>query len=86
MSFAAEVARGHITWFYNGRPVGTVRSRAAVSDVPLTMRLSLVGQQNREMNKTFFISDWQRGYDLHAGRSVTSGHSLKRGKYSGCRP
>lgn len=83
VSFAVEVTRKHVTWFYNGRPIGTVRSGAAVSDVPLTMRLSLAGDQNREMNKTFFISDWQRGYDLHTGRSVTSGDSLRKGKYSG---
>ena len=83
VSFAVEVTRKHVTWFYNGRPIGTVRSGAAVSDVPLTMRLSLAGDQNSEMNKTFFISDWQRGFDLHAGRSVTSGDSLRKGKYSG---
>ena len=58
-------------------------SRAAVSDVPLTMRLSLVGKPNREMNKTAFISDWQRGFDLSAGRTVSNGKSLRRGTYSG---
>jgi hypothetical protein len=83
VAFGVEVARGHITWFYNGKAIGTVRSRAAVSDVPLTMRLSLVGDGNHEMNKTFFISDWQRGYDMHRGKSVTSGNALRRGKFSG---
>ena len=83
VAFAVEVARGHITWFYNGDPIGTVRSRAAVSDVPLTMRLRLVGQQDHEMNKTTYISDWQRGFDLHAGTSVTRGPSLRRSGYSG---
>jgi len=83
VSFAVEVAHGHITWFYNGGVIGTVRSSAAVSDVPLTMRLSLVGDPNHEMNKTTFISDWQRGYDLHRGRSVTSGKSLRHSKFSG---
>jgi hypothetical protein len=78
-----EVARGHITWFYNGDAVGSVRSRAAVSDVPLTMRLSLVGDQNQEMNKTVFISDWQRGFDLSSGKSVTNGRSLQRSGFSG---
>jgi hypothetical protein len=83
VAFAVEVARGHITWFFNGRAIGTVRSRSAVSDVPLTMRLSLVGDRNHEMNKTEFISDWQRGFDLRSGRSVTNGKSLQRGKFSG---
>jgi hypothetical protein len=83
LAFAVEVARSHITWFYNGNAIGTVRSRAAVSDVPLTMRLSLVGDQNREMNKTVFISDWQRGFDMSSGKSVTSGRSLRRSGFSG---
>jgi hypothetical protein len=83
LAFAVEVARGHITWFYNGDAVGSVRSRAAVSDVPLTMRLSLVGDQNQEMNKTVFISDWQRGFDLSSGKSVTNGRSLQRSGFSG---
>ena len=57
------MARGHITWFYNGEAIGSVRNRAAVSDVPLTMRMSLVGDQNREMNKTLFhlrLAAWIR--------------------------
>ena len=83
VAFAVEVARGHITWFYNGEAIGTVRNRAAVSDVPLTMRLSLVGDQNREMNKTRFISDWQRGFDLRSGKSVTNGRSLRSSEFSG---
>jgi hypothetical protein len=85
VAFAVEVTRGHITWFYNGDPIGTVQSRAAVSDVPLTMRLSLVGDRTNEMNKTMFISDWQRGFDLSAGKSVASGRSLQRGEFTaGC--
>ncbi len=83
LAFAVEVARGHITWFYNGDAIGSVRSRAAVSDVPLTLRMSLVGDQNREMNKTVFISDWQRGFDLGSGKSVTNGRSLHRSGFSG---
>jgi hypothetical protein len=83
VAFAVEVARGHITWFYNGGAIGTVRSRAAVSDVPLTMRLSLAGAGNREMNKSSFISDWQRGFDMRSGKSVTNGQSLRRGTASG---
>jgi hypothetical protein len=83
VAFAVEVARRHVTWFYNGKAIGTVRSGAAVSGVPLTMRLRLVGPQNREMNKTGYISDWQRGFDLHAGRLVTGGASLRRDRQSG---
>jgi hypothetical protein len=83
VAFAVEVTRGHITWFYNGKVIGTVRNRAAVSDVPLTMRMSLVGDQDHEMNKTGLISDWQRGFSLRSGKTVASGPSLKRGSLSG---
>ncbi len=82
-AFAVEVARGHISWFVNGRVIATVRSRAAVSDVPMTLRLSLVGDGQNEMNRTKAISDWQRGYSLRTGRSVTSGHALRRGTHAG---
>jgi hypothetical protein len=83
VDFAIEVTRRHITWFYNGDPIGTVNNTAAVSDVPLTMRLSLVGDPNKEMNKTEFMSDWQRGWDLHTGSPVTNGASLRRSTFSG---
>lgn len=83
-AFAVEVTKRHISWFVNGRVIGTVQSRAAVSDVPMTLRLSLVGGgPDQEMNKTQFISDWQRGFSLDRGRKVTSGDSLKRGTHGG---
>jgi hypothetical protein len=81
-SFAAEVTKGHISWFVNGRIIATAKSSAAVSDTPLTMRLSLVGG-DQEMNRTSAIFDWQRGYSLAHGRSPTNGHSLSGGS-SGC--
>jgi len=82
-SFAVEVSKRHISWFLNGRVIGTVRSRAAVSDVPMTLRLSLVGDGQHEMNKTQFISDWQRSFSLERGRKVTSGARLKTGTHAG---
>ena len=82
-AFAVEVAKAHISWFVNGRAIATVRSKAAVSDVPMTLRLSLVGDDQAEMNRTQAIFDWQRGYSLTSGRSVTSGHGLRRSTYAG---
>ncbi len=83
VAFAVEVTRRHISWFLNGRVIATVRSRSAVSDVPLTMRLSLVGSGQREMNRVIVISDWQRGWSLDRGRPDARGHALRRGTYSG---
>jgi hypothetical protein len=80
---AVEVARGHVSWFVDGRVIGTVRSRAAVPDVPLTLRLRLVGEGNREMNTINFISDWQRGFSLGRGRRVSSGAALNGGTHGG---
>jgi hypothetical protein len=82
-AFAVEVARGHISWFVNGRVIATVNSRAAVSDVPMTMRMSLVGDGQQEMNRTETMSDWQRGFSLDRGRQVTSGHRLRLGTHGG---
>lgn len=81
-AIAVEVTRGHISWFVDGRVIGTVRSRAAAR-VPRTLRLRLVGEGDREMNTINFISDWQRGFSLDRGRRVASGASLKRSKHGG---
>ena len=78
-SLAVEVEPGHITWFYAGRPVGTVRTSLAVSRVPLTLRLSLVGHGTDEMNRASLGSDWQRGYAATTGRQVLTGAALRYG-------
>ena len=80
-ALAAEVARRHITWFVNGRPVATVKNAKAVSDLPMTLRLSLVGKGRQEMNDTDILSDWQRGFSLVRGKQVTSGDAMQVGSY-----
>jgi hypothetical protein len=82
-TFSVEVARGHISWFLNGRVIATVRDQRAVSDVPMTLRFSMVGNKQNEMNRTQAISDWQRGFSLERGRQVTSGKAPRRGTYAG---
>lgn len=82
IAFAVEVSKRHITWFMEGRPIGTVKSRAAVSDVPLTLRMSMVGSGQQEMNHTQVISDWERGFTLARGKQVRSGQALKQSRYS----
>jgi hypothetical protein len=76
---AIEVAHGHITWFLNGAAVGSVTSDAAVPGVPLTLRLSLVGDPDKEMDQTALISDWQRGFPVNTGQQVVSQKKLPRG-------
>jgi hypothetical protein len=81
---AVEVAKGHITWFWDGKPIGTVKGRGAVSDVPMTLRFSLVGDQVTEHNQTGVVSDWQRGFALDRGKQVLSGPRLKSGALTTC--
>ena len=83
VAFAVEVTKRHISWFVNGQVIATVRSEAAVSDLPMTLRLRLAGDGHSEMNKTQFISDWQRGFSLDHGQTVTSGTALQRGTHAG---
>lgn len=84
-AFAVEVAKGHITWFMNGKPIGVVRSGAAVSDQPMTLRVGLVGDPGgAEMNHTSLFHDWVRSYPIETGRQVAKGPSLKKGTLTGC--
>ncbi len=82
-NFGIEVAKDHITWFLDGKPIASLKSRAAVSGVPLTLRLSLEGDGNAEMNRTRSIYDWQRAWPMGSGRQVKSGHGLAGGTHSG---
>ena len=82
-AIAVEVGRRHISWFVDGKVIGTVKNRAAVPKVPLTLQLSLVGDGNRRMNKTQFQSDWQRGFSLDRGRMVKSGPGLSAASWTG---
>ncbi|KRF30684.1 hypothetical protein [Nocardioides sp. Soil805] len=81
---AVEVAPDHITWFWDGKPIGTVKDRAAVSGVPMTLRFSMVGDQTSEHNQTGVVSDWQRGFALGRGRQVRSGPALQAGTLTTC--
>lgn len=81
-NYAVEVAKDHITWYLDGAPIATVKSRAAVSDVPMTLRLSLQGKGSSEMNRTRAIFDWMRAWPIDTGRRVTNGHQMTAGKHS----
>jgi hypothetical protein len=81
---AAEVAPDHITWFWDGTPIGTVKDADAVSDVPLALRFSMVGDQTAEHNQTGVVSDWQRGFALSRGTQVRSGPKLQPSALTAC--
>lgn len=75
--FAVELRKDRITWYLNGKPVGTVKDRAAIPTVPMTLRLSLEGQGQNEMDQVSLISDWQRGYPHDSGNAPVSSNKLK---------
>ncbi|WP_457207254.1 hypothetical protein [Nocardioides sp. P5_C9_2] len=81
---AVEVAQDHITWFWDGKPIGTVKDRAAVTDVPMTLRFSMVGDQTTEYNQTGVVSDWQRGFAIESGKQVRSGPALRPAALTTC--
>lgn len=85
LTVAVEVTKRHISWFVNGKVIGTVKRKAAVPRVPLTMRLTQQGRGQEEMNRTQAIFDWMRGFDLSRGKKVKGGAPLKRRPYrAGC--
>lgn len=86
-TFGIEITRRHITWFLDGRSMATVRSSAAIPGVPLTPRLSLIGNQQEEMQRTRVIYDWQRGWTLNKqARKAKKGRSLRsKNVRNGCR-
>jgi hypothetical protein len=76
---AVEVSKRHITWFLNGAPVGSVTDPAALSGMPMALRLSLQGDRQAEMNQTSLISDWQRGFPISTAPATVSQKKLDRG-------
>ena len=79
-AYAVEVARKKITWFIDGRPVGQVRDRSAVSGVPLTVRVSVTGGE--DMRTTRVLWDWVRGYPMDRGARTPRTTHLTRGTHS----
>ncbi|HWJ80685.1 MAG TPA: family 16 glycosylhydrolase [Nocardioides sp.] len=71
-TYGAEVTKTHITWFLDGAPIRTLLSPDAIPRVPLTLRLSLVGDGTSEMRHTYAGADWIRAWDLSRGHQVTS--------------
>jgi hypothetical protein len=80
---AVEVGNGHITWFRDSKPIGTVKDPRAQLGADLVPRLSLIGK-DVEMNGAQVNSDWQRSWTLKAGTQVRSGRPLTRTRYDGC--
>lgn len=81
-AYAVEVGKDHISWFLDGKVVGVLKTKAAIPKVPLTLRLSLIGSGQKEMQHTYVIQDWIRGFPINKGTQVRKGPGLKAGKHS----
>ena len=78
---AVEVTRKHVSWFLEGQLIGTVTARRAIPDQPMTLRVSLEGHGQEQVDRTQAIFDWMRGYSLDRGQRVGGGARLPRGTH-----
>lgn len=82
--YGIQITKKRITWFVNGKVVGSLRSAAAVPKVPMTVRMKLVGKGNTEMKKSDVRIDWVRSFDLSKGKKTPTRPGLgKPGPYRG---
>jgi hypothetical protein len=79
---AIELMTRHVTWFVDSSPVATLKVRRIAGNVPMTLRLSLVGSGDQEMASTVLLSDWQRAFPINRSPGVTSGAALTRSSYA----
>jgi hypothetical protein len=81
-AFAVEVAKDHITWFFDGKAFATVKKNALAGKA-LVPRMSLVGSDDAtEYNGSQFSIDWVRAWSLKTGRQARTGKVLGKSAYS----
>ncbi len=81
--YAIQITGKQITWFVNGSAVASLRARAAIPRIPMTVRMRMVGNGSTEMQKSFVLIDWVRNYNLQRGKRPPRGQSLTKGGYGG---
>jgi hypothetical protein len=67
-TYAVEVADDHLTWFVDGRPETTLRTRAALPTTPLAVNVQLDAYAPSGLNPARLQLDRVRYYPLPAGR------------------
>lgn len=82
-AYAVEISKGHISWFIDGKVVGTVKDPRALTGTPMKLRISSEGEgELHYMNNTKMLVDWVHGYDLEHGALTRSGGALNRSSYT----
>lgn len=80
-AFGLEITGQRITWFANGQVIGSLGASAALPKVPMTVRMRLVGDGTRDMNKSIVKVDWVRGYNLKNGDVPPTTPAVRTGTY-----
>lgn len=78
-AFALQITGKRVTWFANGQAIASTGAAGARPTVPMTLRMRMVGQGAKEMNKTTAKVDWARYYDLTRGKVPPNGAALTQG-------
>jgi hypothetical protein len=82
-NYAVEVAKDHITWFFDGKAFATVKSKGALAARAWAPRVSMVGAPGAtEHNGSQFSVDWVRSWTLETGRQARNGKALAKKPYS----
>ena len=68
-TFAVELTGKRISWFVDGHVLTTERRPAAMSDVPYTVRFTMLAQPGRRMNQSRMQMDWLRYFTLRKPNS-----------------
>lgn len=82
--YAVQVTSRRITWFVNGLAVASLGALSAIPKVPMTVRLRMVGDGAKEMNKSHVLIDWVRHYDLDKGLLAPKALALTKATSGGC--
>jgi len=78
-AFAVQVTGGRITWFISGQAVASLGASAAIPKVPMTLRMRMIGDGDKDMRKATVRIDWARHYDLKRGKLPPRGQALYKG-------
>ncbi len=79
-AYAVEVTRTKITWFVDGRAVGKVTDRAAISGLPMTVRIS-TEPVSPQLGGGRALVDWVRAWPEGAGAKTRGGADLTPAAY-----
>jgi hypothetical protein len=78
-AFGLQITGRRVTWFAAGQAIASTGASGARPTVPMTLRMRMIGQGAKEMNKTTVKVDWARGYDLTRGKLPPTGAALTQG-------